>query len=78
MQELSSTQLVRAGFNLQSWRIKEIPCTITSTLSKGEAKSEGKTEAGARALSWVDAEVAVGPSEQGKLVPDQELTSVAA
>lgn len=73
MPELSSTQLVRAGFSLQSWRIREAPCPATFTLSKGEAKDEEKTEAGAHALTWVDAEV-----EQRELVPDQGLTSVAA
>lgn len=38
---------------------------LTLTVSKGEAKSEGKTETGAHALSWVDAEMPVGPAEQG-------------
>lgn len=44
---------------------REAPCTTTLALSKGEAKREGKSEASARALSSVDAEVAVGPTEQG-------------
>lgn len=38
-------------------------CAVTLTVNKAEAKSEGKTKAGARALSWVDAEVAAGPAE---------------
>lgn len=48
-----------------------MPCAVTLTVNKGEAKSEGKTKAGACALSWVDAEAAVGPAEQ---VPGQGLT----
>ena len=58
MQELSSTQLVRAEFSFQSWRRSEVPGTITLTLSKGEAKSEGKSESGTHCSLEADAEVA--------------------
>lgn len=52
---------------------------LTLTVSKGETKSEGKTETGAHALSRVDAEMAMGPAERGRgLIPDQGLTSAAA
>lgn len=38
---------------------------LTLAVSKGEAKSEGKTETGAHTFSWVDAEMAIGPAERG-------------
>lgn len=35
-----------------------MPCAVTLTVNKGEAKSKGKTKAGAGVLSRVDAEAA--------------------
>lgn len=44
--------------------------SITLTLRKRKAKSKEKTEADVHVFLWVDADVAVGPIKQGKLVPD--------